>query len=285
MNEAGFVYVATGAGYVVEARRSAQSLRQHHPDSPICLITDQPVATDGVFTVVQAPQGRVDHMPIDKIAATGAPFARCVFVDTDTCILGSLTPLFQVLDRFEIAVTQDVNRGWDYPMPDVPMAFSEFNTGVIAFRNEPIVHALFADWRARYDRLRRDLGLTNDQPAFRQALYHSSLRVAPLPSEFHFLCSFPNAALWDVRLLHGRGNHAQISADVNAILGPRAYIPDVGAVPRFAGRRGWIGTTWRVFRRMLRLVFHPPADSAAANPGQWWRETKDNSKSVGHPPL
>src|SRR6185295_8034232 len=36
----GFVYVATGSGYLEEARRSAESLRRCNPGCRICLITD-----------------------------------------------------------------------------------------------------------------------------------------------------------------------------------------------------------------------------------------------------
>lgn len=41
----GFVYVATGEGYVREARISAVSLRTHHPSATICLITDDAQCT------------------------------------------------------------------------------------------------------------------------------------------------------------------------------------------------------------------------------------------------
>ena len=278
MSSSGFVYVATGSGYLAEARRSAESVRQHHPNIPICLITDQEVAADAVFSTVQAPQGCVEHKPIDKLLALEAPYARCVFLDTDTFVLDDLTPLFALLDRFEIAAHQDVNRGWNYTLPDVPLAFSEFNTGVLAFRNEPAVHELFRDWRRHYEELRATLGFINDQPSFRRALFHSRLRVAPLPSEFHFLGNFPNSVLWKVRLIHARGDYARIAADVNKNLGGRAYIPNVGTVPAFAGRKGWLRATLSLFFRMARLVVQPPPDSAAANPRRWWLDERPPPK-------
>jgi hypothetical protein len=276
----GFVYVATGSGYVEEARRSAGSVRRHHPQIPICLITDQPVRPDEIFTIVQPPRGPVEHKPIDKLLALEAPYERCVFLDTDTWALDDLTPIFSLLDRFEVAAHQDVNRGWNYELPDVPLTFSEFNTGVLAFRNEPAVHELFREWLRYYRELRTTLGFVNDQPSFRRAMFHSRLRIAPLPSEFHFLGNFPNYTLWKVRLIHARGDYAQIARDVNTTLGGRAYIPNVGVVPAFAGRKGWLRVTLRNFARMLRLVLRPPADSAAANPRRWWlEEGKPPSKS------
>src|SRR3954468_15439889 len=173
----GFVYVATGTGYIAEAIRSAESLQRHHPNIPICLITDQATSTTIPFTTVIRPRGPVEHKPIDKLLAVEAPFERCVFLDTDTFVLDDLSAIFALLDRFEIAAHQDVNRGWNYQLPDVPLAFSEFNTGVIGFRNEPGVHDLFSEWRRNYGVLRTEFGFINDQPAFRRTLFHSPLRV------------------------------------------------------------------------------------------------------------
>lgn len=270
----GFVYVATGTGYVDEARRSAESIRRHHPTLPICLITDQRVTPDGVFTAVQSPRGVVEHKPIDKLLALEAPFERCLFLDTDTWALDALTPVFALLDRFELAAHQDVNRGWNYDLPDVPVAFSEFNTGVLAFRNDSAVHEFFRAWRQNYEALRVSHGLINDQPSFRRTLFHSPLRVAPLPSEFHFLGNFPNYVMWNVRLIHARGDYGQIARDANATLGGRVYVPNVGVVPAYTGRRNWLRTTLRLWWRMVRLIVRPGADSAAANPRKWWLEER-----------
>jgi len=223
---------------------------------------------------VQKPQGRVEHKPVDKLLALEAPYTRCLFLDTDTFALDDLSPIFALLDRFDLAALQDVNRGWNYQLPDVPVTFSEFNTGVLAFRRDAKLRELFQDWRTRYDALRQTYGFVNDQPAFRQALYHSTLRVAPLPNEFHFLGNFPNSTLWKVRLLHARGDYAKIGRDVNEVLGGRAYIPNVGVVPAYAGRRSWVKSTWQTFRRMAWLCLRAPADSAASNPRKWWLEER-----------
>lgn len=270
----GFVYVATGAGYVEEAAQSARSLRLHHPNHPICLFTDRAVASNSPFDHVYV-RSDVVRKPIDKLLAIHCPFERAIFLDSDTHVFGDLTPIFEVLERFDFAALQDVNRGWDYELPGVPLCFTEFNTGVLAFRKTDAVDQFFARWRRDYEMLQQKqphLNVHADQPAFRLALYHSELRVAPLPSEFHFLANFPNAALWRVRLIHGRGDYQRMERDVNQSLGPRAYIPEVGVVQRFGGRKVWLQATTRLLRRMLRLVIAPPVDPAAANPGKWWRQ-------------
>ncbi|HUR56196.1 MAG TPA: putative nucleotide-diphospho-sugar transferase, partial [Opitutaceae bacterium] len=257
-------------GYIEEASRSAESLRRHHPDVPICLITDQANVPAGAFTEIRAPRQPAEHKPIDKLLAYEAPYERCVFLDTDTRVFGDLTPLFAVLERFDVSAHQDINRGWHYDFPDVPLCFSEFNTGVIAFRRSAAVEEFFRAWRRAYDEINRTLGLVNDQPGFRRALYHSSLRVAPLPSEFHFLGNVSNAIMWKVRLIHARGDYDAIARQVDEQLGARAYIPDVGVLQSFRGRKHWFFRTLRMTARMIRLCFSPPRDSAKANPRKWW---------------
>lgn len=277
---AGFVYVATGSGYLEEARRSAESLRRCNPGIPVCLVTDAPLCGAGEpFDQVVLCAG-AEHKPIDKLLAFDCPFERAVFLDADTRVFGDLSPLFTLLEKFDLALHQDVNRGWNYDLPDVPVAFTEFNTGVIAFRRNEATAAFFAEWRKNYDDLNRTQGLVNDQPAFRRTLYHSSLRIAPLPSEFHFLGNFPNYLFWKVRLIHGRGDLDRMARQIDVTLGGRAYIPDVGVVGAFRGRATWLRTALLTSWRMLRLVLRPPSDRSAENPRKWWAEEERRAKAL-----
>ncbi len=266
----GFVYVATGEGYRKEAMTSAASLRTAMPGVSICLITDTAIEKTDLFDTVLV-QTTVCHNPIDKLLAIDCPYDRVIFIDTDTYICGDLSDLFDLLDRFDLGLLQENHRGWDYTLPGVPASFVEYNTGVIAFRRDEAVRELFSAWRAAYDHLRETQGLRNDQPAFRQVLYQSNLRVATLPSEYHFLGNVPNYAMWKVRLIHGRGNLPKIAELANEELGARAYLPSVGVMRSFLGRRTWLRSLLRIGRRMLRVFIRPPVDTAQLNPGQWWK--------------
>ena len=268
----GFVYVATGAAYLPEALQSAATLRRQHPEIPICLITDCPPPELGPFTEIRRPASPVAHKPIDKLLAYEAPYERVIFLDTDTHVVDDLSPVFRVLERFDLALLQDVNRGWNYELPDVPLAFSEFNTGVIAFRRSDAVAQFFRDWRANYLRLRAELNLVNDQPSFRCTLFHSPLRVAPLPNEFHFLGDFPNSTLWKVRLIHGRGDYARIERQVNEHLGLRAYVPELGVLPAYAGRKRLLTHLIRLLGRAVRLLMAGAQNVTAGHPSKWWLE-------------
>lgn len=277
LRASGFVYVATGEAYLAEARHSAETLRRQHPDIPICLITDCPPVAPGPFTEIRRPAGPVERKPIDKLLAYEAPYEHVIFLDTDTHIVGDLTPIFQVLECFDFALVQDVNRGWNYELPGLPLAFSEFNTGVVAFRKSVGMAQFFRDWRANCEKLRETLASQHqppaaDQPAFRLTLFHSSLRVAPLPSEFHFLGDYPNSTLWKVRLIHGRGNYERIERQVNESLGLRAYVPEIGVFPAYLGRRRLLAHMMRFLRRSAGLLLRGPQSVTAKHPSKWWLE-------------
>lgn len=264
-----YVYVATGEGYVAEARRSAASLRAQHADTVIVLMTDVAQANAAPFDqVIVRTDAR--RNPSDKLWAVDAPFDEIVFLDTDTHICGRIDGLFDLLGTHDLAALMENHRGWDYDLPGVPTCYPEFNTGVIAFRRAPAVQRFFAAWRTAYDELRAARNLKNDQPAFRRALFDSGLRVATLPSEFHFLANVPNYAMWEVRLLHGRGDLPAIAREVNAELGARAYVPHVGVLRGYLGRAQWARTLARVAWRLLAGLVRPPPDASGASPGRWW---------------
>lgn len=271
----GFVYVATGEGYRCEALKSATSLKHSQPTARICLVTDQPLAENPLFDdVVVIKQEEVSFSPIDKTFAVQCPYERAVFLDTDTCVVGELNELFDILNGFELALLPETKRGWDYVLPNVPKPFAEFNTGVIVFRNNTRVNSLFEQWRQAYRELKENPGLINDQPSLRKVLFNSDIRVAPLPSEFHFLGNTENYIMWDAKIIHARGDLQAIASQVNLRLGSRVYIPDVGTLHGFNGRRNWLVKLTRFFWSGIQLLWGKPTDSAGMNPGKWWLTEK-----------
>lgn len=269
----GFVYVATGAGYVREAIVSATSLKAAMPRANVCLITDTPLATAHPFDTVVV-RADVCFGPIDKTLAIHAPYQRAVFLDTDTLITSDLCDIFPIVDSFDIAALPETKRGWYYELPGVPRVFAEFNTGVIVFRQTDGVRAFFDDWAAKY----RELNHPSDQPAFRLAVWQSTLRVAPLPSEYHFLGNVPNYVMWEAKLIHARGDIQDIARQVNRVLGPRTFMPDLGVMQAHHGRRAWTRQMFRTFWRMARFAIATPRDSAGLNPGKWWTSGRSESQ-------
>lgn len=231
----GVVYVATCEPYLSEARQSARSLRDHHPDLPITLFAPEGIddETAAVFDDVRAIDDAA-HDFSDSILGDGEiAYDRTLFLDTDTYVCGSLEPIFEVLDRFDLAAAQDPAREGTASHRhdhDVPETFPQFNTGVIAYRDCAAVRDLFDRWRDLYHSLE---GVKHglNQPAFRVAAYESDLDIGTLPPEYNFrIGNVANSVLYAcglVRIVHGRSMHwslADAAAAINATDERRAVV-------------------------------------------------------------
>ncbi|MDY6777193.1 MAG: putative nucleotide-diphospho-sugar transferase [Candidatus Nanohaloarchaea archaeon] len=200
--EEGAVYYATAERYVEEAARSATSLKRHG-DIHTTLFT----TVDGVPAVFDNVQ-RIDEGEspwihrIEQLKRT--PYDRTLYLDTDTFVTGNIEPLFDLLDRFDIAAALDQVRDTSYGEVDidVPEPFPEYNCGVILYRNTPAVMDMMDDWQEGYAR-HRDADV-KDQPFFRQAVYESDLQICTLPTEYDLQYGKPNFLQQEARILHGR---------------------------------------------------------------------------------
>lgn len=179
----GVLYVARGAGYLELAMASAQSLRAHEPALAIDLYTDTPVPA-------HAPFDRVERIPRntsrDKIVCMArSRFERTLFLDCDTLVVAPLDDLFTLLDRVELAVAHDVRRTsaliQEGSVPGIPLAFPQFNTGVLLYRLSTPMDRFLADWVARY----RALARPRDQVSFRDLMWLGDLRYHVLPPEYN----------------------------------------------------------------------------------------------------
>ena len=181
----GVVFAATGKEHYLRlAVQSARSLRQHNPGLPIDLYSDKPV-TDPVFDNVTIDEKAGRHTKITALATSR--FDRTLFIDSDTIVLGPIGDIFDVLERFDIAMAQDqfLNNHYCsilYRKP-LPAAFPQFNSGVLALRRSVQTTAFLADWKAAV----ADHNIGRDQPALREVLWDSNLRIATLPPEYNMM--------------------------------------------------------------------------------------------------
>jgi hypothetical protein len=207
----GFVFAATGEKYAMLARRAARTLRLSMPDAAVDLYTDQPV-TDSVFDRIHP----VDHIgPRPKMEALcRARFARSVYLDCDVIVICAVDEVFELLDRFDIVGAQVLNRGpWTRRRAGIPASFAQINSGVLGIRRSEQVQELMARWVARM----AERGDRTDQPALREVLYHSDLRLGILPPAYNLLFtrllySWP-AVMGAPRLLHCRELHKRPPGD------------------------------------------------------------------------
>jgi hypothetical protein len=148
-NERGVVYLALGLRHFAEAQQSIASLRLFHPQLPVSIFTDQPAARRAEYRCISMPVLRSPFK--EKISALlKSPYRHTLYLDTDTAIVGSLAPLFDLLRADEWCIAEAPRFHFDggafrfdaFQSPGI------FNTGVMAFENNPAVQRFLQTWAA-----------------------------------------------------------------------------------------------------------------------------------------
>ncbi|MEL6125772.1 MAG: putative nucleotide-diphospho-sugar transferase [Pseudomonadota bacterium] len=203
----GIILVATGASYLELAYQVLATIREHMPGCPVDLYTDDPsVQGFDQVHVIENPHAR------SKVACMGkSRFKRTLYLDVDTMMVAAMWDVFDLLDRFDIALAHDQTRVvWKVMKPmnfRLPEAFPQYNTGVIAWRSSPATDTFFSAWQARYEAG----AVREDQPGFREEIWLSDLRIATLPPEYNLMnlrlmyAFFPKTAM--ARLIHSPRLH------------------------------------------------------------------------------
>jgi hypothetical protein len=245
----GILYLASGAASRAEALLSARSVKAVWPGIAIAIITDKPVEAD-CFDRVEILAAENDNLfKVRHLARS--PFDRTVLLDSDTYCLQPFPEVFDLLDRFDLAAAHEAGRfasQWQdgtevfIRAADIPDSFPEFNSGVMAFRRQANVRELFDRWLVLTEQARAaSIPYTQDQPAFRRALYESDLRVAVLPPEYNFRLICSGFARGAIKLIHGRWSYgplggsqeevfATLARTFNANLGPRVFVHAFGMI-------------------------------------------------------
>ena len=204
----GLLYIATGEPFVREAVISAKRAKNVMNDYPIAIITDIDLDAnvnidkhvfDHIIEINNAEQNSGDQIKyMDK-----SPFDRTIFLDTDIYIHSDISDLFDVLDQFDIAASLSPTGKNQRVDPDLPDAYPEYNTGVVVFQNNKKIGRFLSKWEETY---RRDKTQQNwpNQPSFRETVFHSDLRIATIPPEYHLLIRQPGYVKGEVKAAHGR---------------------------------------------------------------------------------
>jgi hypothetical protein len=259
----GIVYSCSGDAYVEEALRSARSSLRHNPIPHLLFATAEVEDEPGLSVVRFEPSA---NPYVDKIAnMRRSPFQRTLYLDTDTFVVDQIVHLLALLDNYEIAAAQASGyRG--LADPEVPAAFYELNTGVLAWRAGERAQDFMRDWQATYEawlldepfpgagkasarRIARSqatgrtqsLGGAADQPAFRRCAWQHGLSLFVLGPEYNLRLGEPTAVVERVRVIHGRHpDYGALAERVNEVHGPRIW-----PKPRSLRAR---------FRRLLRVL-------------------------------
>lgn len=199
----GFVFVAHGRKYIEETMISVQAVRAHHA-VPICLITTPGTDVDEAKFDIVIRSKEIEPVTFQaKIWALKlSPFERTVFLDSDTFVCTSVYELFNVLDLADIACTIEAKNHTGRSLPSYPIVFPEFNTGVIAFKNNQIVQKFADQWFLKCEELAQPI----DMPAFREAvLVMPEVKILTLPDEYN-LHGFASMLIiyGEAKILHER---------------------------------------------------------------------------------
>ncbi|MDL0121720.1 hypothetical protein [Halobacterium salinarum] len=179
----GIAYIATGEDYIKEAVYSGQSCKSQNPELDITLLTDEKVNFNCFDSVIVRPE--LNHkygiIPDDFF-----PYDHTLFLDTDTRVCGDLSEIFNLLDVYDIGVSESIGNLKDTMAnhrtieESVPLSFPLFNSGVILYKDNKAIADLFSLWQNLYTKYRHHDGFHMNQPTFRVALYQSGVQLVPL---------------------------------------------------------------------------------------------------------
>jgi hypothetical protein len=196
----GVMYVVTGKKYIQSAIKSARSVHKYSPDLQIHLFANwQECGFD--FSNSNEPFTSVDNIESPHYRSkvdysVKSPFDRTLYLDSDTRVLDDITPIFDLLDRFDMALAHAPNRitslkNWRI---QIPVCFPQFNSGVIAYRKSDKVWEVLHQWIDAF----HQAGFIADQITLREIIWLSDLRVATLPPEYN-MRSLKYFLVWDGR--------------------------------------------------------------------------------------
>lgn len=204
----GIVYVAMGIKCQNELIESIKSVRKIYNNIPIKVFSDCKSEIPEVNQQIYCTYS--DDLFLDKVTyISQTDFEQTLFLDTDTILVSPVDDAIILLNQFDMMFCHAPFRKTGFTT-DIPDAFSEINTGVIFYRNNPKTQQFFNTWLTTYkDNLknRSTLGYFNDQTSFMQCLYVSDMRYYILPNEFNLRIIFPFfvGGKSSIRILHGTG--------------------------------------------------------------------------------
>lgn len=146
----GVIYVvAGGRSYIGELVTSVKGVRKHNPELPITVYTDFSIPKR--FGVACEPLEFADNP--HKLKASSlrrSPYEETLFLDTDTEIRGSLTPLFEELKERDFCAANAHVADYSTRPPRFISMVKEggYNTGVLLFRKSEATGKFLALWEA-----------------------------------------------------------------------------------------------------------------------------------------
>jgi len=185
----GVLYIATGAAFCRAALEAARSVREHSPELGVHIFCDQTGAeilrpeVERLSLTLGSIENPHRRSKVDYLGQT--PFERTLYLDVDTRICAPVNEVFELFERFDIALTHAHRRNHpntrQFWKREFSPAFPHFNGGVIGYRRTPAMLAFLEQWRVSF----HSAGFGKDQVTLRELLWESELHIATLPPEYN----------------------------------------------------------------------------------------------------
>ena len=180
--------------FIREVKMSVESLRRYHdPCPPITIFTNHKKVNIPDVNLVH-----FNHEDYKKVTDQTVSYARgskpnrimnliktpyeyTIYLDSDTFATRPvLDDIFNLLKTFDIAMCHTAAISEAYGR-EIPSTFPEYNCGLIAYRKSKC-QDLLKNWLELYSAQMSG----HDQGTFRQALFHSGLRIATMPQQYNW---------------------------------------------------------------------------------------------------
>lgn len=259
----GVLYVAVGEEYVDEATRSAKTVREHMGDVEIAIATDSEEYDLDAFDHViqkdessQAQTGDRTWLGDTSLDPDLSPFEKTLYLDTDTYLCDDVNELFELLDRYELAIARHPEQK---RVESLPEPWHIYNCGVIAYRDTPGVRQLLDNWARIYRHRVKIQDYPAEQPSFAEALYVSDIGWYTLSQRYNIRFTDYGRAGYitdDPKIVHGRDADPEVVVEsLTRVDGPRTYRPRVQSPAIPAVQTGVVFRSESIARRLSQPAY------------------------------
>ncbi len=200
------------------AKLSAISMKEMHPKLSITLHTNLPYDPGDltVFDDIKTTSGLLGNLWAYKHKCLfESPYDRTLHIDADTYIMDGISEVFDVLDRFDLAIPMSTWYMKD-DNPRIPICFPELAGGFFTWVNNQRMRSFFNQVKEYCEKWDSN----NDEGIMREVLYNSNIRFFVLPNEYNCLVRHPNYLYGSIKVSHGRIDTLKEEADtINRVRG------------------------------------------------------------------
>jgi hypothetical protein len=201
MQNRGVIYCAINQiAYLEAALISALTLRQFHPELPISIVCDHPLATllplweygiKVIPVVFDQHHDTFRSRDLKTCLANISPYNETLYLDADILPLQPLTPIWEYLAQGDMAMTLDRqptiaqcdhidSAEKTYTMRLLPEHTPQYNSGVMLWRNCAATQKLFKQWQHEWQKFQQ-----HDQLALARAISTAQTPIVPLPTGYN----------------------------------------------------------------------------------------------------